>query len=292
MLVAIFAVSTSSNSYKELSAMYLQNKYTKYYNNIIERAKSRVLPKEIYFEKHHIIPRSMGGSNLATNLVKLTAKEHRFVHLLLPKMTIDPAHTKSMWYALWMMLRTKNKDQFRKISKGRAFELSKLQVAAFSSQLHRGKIVSEETKQKLSNKAKGRTSPNKGKSMSEEQKQKLSIAHKGKTISQESIDKTIESRKWYTHSEETKKKISESNKGKTAVISDETKQKISASLKGRPSPNKGKPATNTGIPHSEETKEKIKLAAANRIKSTCPHCSKAVSPSNYSRWHGDQCKLK
>jgi len=32
--------------------MYLQNKYTKYYNNIIERAKSRVLPKEIYFEKH------------------------------------------------------------------------------------------------------------------------------------------------------------------------------------------------------------------------------------------------
>lgn len=24
----------------------------------------------------------------------------------------------------------------------------------------------------------------------------------------------------------------------------------------------------------------------------CPHCNKCVDPSNYSRWHGDNCKLK
>ena len=41
--------------------MYLQNKYTKCYYSIINRAKSRELPKEIYTEKHHTIPKSLGG---------------------------------------------------------------------------------------------------------------------------------------------------------------------------------------------------------------------------------------
>ena len=41
--------------------MYLQNKYTKCYYNIIDRAKSRDLSKETYTEKHHIIPKSLGG---------------------------------------------------------------------------------------------------------------------------------------------------------------------------------------------------------------------------------------
>lgn len=66
--------------------MYLQNKYTKCYYNIIERAKSRNLPKEIYSERHHIIPRSIGGSNHSDNLVNLTAREHFICHLLLPRM--------------------------------------------------------------------------------------------------------------------------------------------------------------------------------------------------------------
>ena len=41
--------------------MYLQNKYTKCYYSIINRAKSRELPKEIYTEKHHTIPKSLVG---------------------------------------------------------------------------------------------------------------------------------------------------------------------------------------------------------------------------------------
>ena len=57
--------------------MYLQNKYTKCYYSIIDRAKSRDLPKEIYTERHHILPKSLGGANGKDNLVKLTAKEHR-----------------------------------------------------------------------------------------------------------------------------------------------------------------------------------------------------------------------
>jgi 5-methylcytosine-specific restriction endonuclease McrA len=72
--------------------MYLQNKYTSVYNSIIARAKSRELPKEIYTENHHIIPKSLGGSNSKNNLVKLTAREHRLCHLLLPKMTMSEEH--------------------------------------------------------------------------------------------------------------------------------------------------------------------------------------------------------
>jgi hypothetical protein len=56
--------------------MYLQNKYTSWYNNIICNAKSRTLSKEIYTEKHHIVLRSLDGNNLDENLVKLIAQEH------------------------------------------------------------------------------------------------------------------------------------------------------------------------------------------------------------------------
>lgn len=42
-----------------------------------------MLPEEIYTENHHIIPRSLGGTNCIDNLVTLTAREHYIVHLLL-----------------------------------------------------------------------------------------------------------------------------------------------------------------------------------------------------------------
>lgn len=70
----------------ELQQMYLDNKYTKWYYSIIDRAFGRVLPTNIYTEKHHIIPSSLGGSNDKSNLVTLTAKEHFICHLLLTKM--------------------------------------------------------------------------------------------------------------------------------------------------------------------------------------------------------------
>jgi 5-methylcytosine-specific restriction endonuclease McrA len=269
--------------------MYLQNKYTKCYYNIIDRAKSRDLSKETYTEKHHIIPKSLGGLNNKDNLVKLTAKEHRLAHILLPRMTIDPLHTKSMWYALWMMLRTKNTNQQRKISKGSAFEVAKIKVAENSSQLHKGKTVSTETREKLSKSCQGRPSPNKGKAMSEDQKQKLSVAHTGKIITPETVAKILESRKHYRHSEKTKQKISDSNKGKIIVVSEETKKKISESSKGRSNTwLTGKPAHNRGIPHTKETVEKLK---GPKSKYQCLHCNKLIGgKANYNRWHGDNCK--
>lgn len=70
--------------------MFLQNKYTKRYFGIIEKAKSegrlkleRSNNEYVYFEEHHITPRALGGGNEIYNLVLLTAKEHFICHLLL-----------------------------------------------------------------------------------------------------------------------------------------------------------------------------------------------------------------
>ena len=67
--------------------IFIQNKYTQWYYNIVSNARAKVLPTDTYIEKHHIIPRSLGGTNEHSNLVKLTAREHFICHLLLTKMT-------------------------------------------------------------------------------------------------------------------------------------------------------------------------------------------------------------
>ena len=74
--------------------IFLNNKYSNTYFNIIERAKSRIL--EHYSENHHIIPRSLGGGDDPDNIVALTPKEHYLCHALLPKMVEGNARYKMM----------------------------------------------------------------------------------------------------------------------------------------------------------------------------------------------------
>lgn len=68
--------------------MFLENKYTKWYNEIVFRSRGRILENGTYTENHHIIPRCMGGSDQKKNLVALTAREHFVCHWLLTKMVI------------------------------------------------------------------------------------------------------------------------------------------------------------------------------------------------------------
>ena len=90
--------------------MYLQNKYTRWYYAIIGNAKSRPMVPGDYKERHHIIPRCLGGNNLSSNLVDLTAREHFICHLLLTKMVVKKVKSK-MTYALWTMANLENKNQ-------------------------------------------------------------------------------------------------------------------------------------------------------------------------------------
>ena len=64
----------------------MMTKYHRHYQSLIENARDRILPSDTYKESHHIIPRSLGGSDDRNNLVDLTAREHYIAHLLLAKM--------------------------------------------------------------------------------------------------------------------------------------------------------------------------------------------------------------
>ena len=91
---------------------FLKNKYTKIYFDIINRAATRDLPLNEYVEKHHIIPKSLSGSNKKSNLVKLTPKEHFVCHRLLVKMTQGKDKVK-MSYAIRCLMIQENEYQQR-----------------------------------------------------------------------------------------------------------------------------------------------------------------------------------
>lgn len=77
-------------------------------------------------EEHHIIPRSLGGTDDKPNLVKLTAKEHFICHLLLTKMyPKESLEYYKMCHAFFMMF-NENKLQSRYIS---SKKYEKLKVA-------------------------------------------------------------------------------------------------------------------------------------------------------------------
>lgn len=177
MRVAVLLVPTLSNAIKEQSAMYLDNKYTITYNNIINKAKSRVL--DGYGEHHHIIPKSLGGTDFKENLVKLTAREHFICHLLLTKMVTGNAK-RSMTFAVWSLTNldhSKVKGRYKVTS--HRYEILKKACAKASSDLHKGKVVSVETKKKQSDFRKGKQSTFKGKKQPESAK-KLLAEHRSK----------------------------------------------------------------------------------------------------------------
>jgi len=57
--------------------------YKLHYEKLILRGKNRKL--DCYKEIHHIVPRSMNGTDDKENLVELTAREHFIAHILLLK---------------------------------------------------------------------------------------------------------------------------------------------------------------------------------------------------------------
>jgi hypothetical protein len=163
--------------------MYLPNKYTTWYNNIIQRAQSRVLSADIYTEKHHIIPQSLGGTNDRSNLVVLTAKEHFICHLLLVKMTTGLAR-RSMAYASWKMTHIDGRP--RHTPSARIYNLMKKQLSESYKGIPKkykhwlGKKHTIESKEKQSVSKKREKNPNFGVKQLPEWNQKKSEAQKGK----------------------------------------------------------------------------------------------------------------
>ena len=160
--------------------MYLSNKYTIVYNNIINRAKARVLDE--YSEKHHIIPRCLGGTDKKENLVRLTAREHFICHRLLVKM-VEGKAVFQMMKAVHIMT-MQNKSQIRYTVTSKIFEKIKIDAAKAMSILTKGKPKhNEETKKKMSINAKGKVSQFKGKTHSKSSRRLLAVSHSKPCIS-------------------------------------------------------------------------------------------------------------
>lgn len=179
--------------------MYLDNKYTKCYFRIISNAQARnhktkrQAKLELgYVERHHIIPRSIGGSDEKSNLVYLTAREHFICHLLLIKM-VHGIYQKKMMFAL-QNFKTRKKDKFHlyKIG-GRIYEMIKKSASIALSEMNAGKVAwnkgltqSEESNEKRSATLRGTTH-------SIEHKRKNSSARLGskRTYSSEGIQNIV-----------------------------------------------------------------------------------------------------
>jgi hypothetical protein len=115
--------------------------YQKIYNQLIERAQSRTL--EGYKEKHHIIPKCLGGSNDKENLVELTAREHFLCHMLLCE--IYPKENK-LKYALWCMVNGKHKSLNNNFTpNSRLYEIARLGFI----KAHTGFKFTDEMKSKI-----------------------------------------------------------------------------------------------------------------------------------------------
>jgi hypothetical protein len=90
--------------------MFINQDAIKEYYQIINRRINK--PKEGYMERHHIIPKSLGGDDSKSNIVWLTATDHFRCHQLLTSMTDGESKIK-MWNGLWRMMNKQSHSQHR-----------------------------------------------------------------------------------------------------------------------------------------------------------------------------------
>ena len=143
------------------------NIYLQRYNKLINHYKNVI--SEGYVEKHHILPKCMGGTDDINNLIALPSRVHFIVHALLHK--AYPENT-SLAHA-YAMMGVNNKSQNRKCS-SRLYEMSKI---ARSNAL-KGKPRPEWVKAKL--RVPKKNKENYAKPKSAAHKENVSMALKGK----------------------------------------------------------------------------------------------------------------
>lgn len=152
----------------------------RYYSFIFSR-KNRVLKKTDICHKHHIVPRSLGGSDDENNLIILTSREHYIAHMILWK-----CGYKQMITAFFYM---SHNHRHQGIVSSRLYEslmhdYSNLVSLRFKnvpfteehkaniSVALKGRLVSLETREKIRNRLRGSKD-------SEETKRKKAVSHIG-----------------------------------------------------------------------------------------------------------------
>lgn len=310
--------------------------YQKVYNQIIEKAKSenrkklkRDNPDYVYYERHHILPKSMGGNNKKENLVLLTGREHFICHKLLIRFT-EGANKRSMLFALHKMIFSKNIKN--DVDSAKEYECIREEHSKAVSENNKIRVVSPETGRKISQSKIGLDI------YTDELREIRSKQMSGEGNNMYGVHRAKEDVPFYghTHTKENLKILSEKAKnreklecphcGKISDISNakrwhfdnckhnpnisqealdkkaETCEKLRQHNLGRKDSEevcKKKSEAMKGDKnhfykkiHSEESLNKIKKAANSRKKKTCPYCNKEFYPGNYAISHGEKCKHK
>ena len=170
-----------NNYLLKLISISKQNKYTKIYQFIIERALSRVsaaskskytLRKEAIqklnccVEGHHIFPRSLCNSfeeqNDIHNYAFLTFKEHLLCHKLLATRMIDSTPINCAFYAMFTRRNTQQQHKLMTLREAEWFKQNSMQSWSRPGKENGmfGRKQTEATKLKISEKAKGRKPTN------------------------------------------------------------------------------------------------------------------------------------
>lgn len=161
--------------------------YARIYDNIILKAQSENRKKSktgIYYERHHIIPKCLGGSNKKENLILLTAREHFICHWLLAR--THPTHFGIVNAFNRMLYFSANQSRYTPSS--RAVQEAKELFAKRIGELHKGKKRSSEICKNMSE-SKKKYNPGlatltmKGKNHSDKTKEKIRNKLKGIPVS-------------------------------------------------------------------------------------------------------------
>lgn len=227
--------------------------YAAHYSRLIERARGRVL--DCYTERHHIVPRCMGGGNEPANIVRLTGEEHYVAHQLLVK--IHPSVSGLALAACRMSRQAIGAKAYGWLRERNAKEVSKRMTGR--------KPTAEETEKRV---AKLR-----GRKRSPEVCAKMSLAATGRK-----------------HTPEARARMTASRTGvKRGPMSAETKARIGAANRGRPkTPETLLKASiaQRGKRHTEEQKAKISAALKGRPKS--PEHVQRVAAALRARFESSQ----
>ena len=236
--------------------MIINNNYLKIYKTLIRKAKKANRKKGggVYYESHHIVPKSFGGSDKNHNRVLLTPHEHYKCHELLTQFTSNK-HKASMLHAWTLMAGlarsgdttlspeelSKNREEY---AKKRSLDMTGNKNVMY------GKQHTEESKKKMSDSSRGRNNGCIGENhyaygtkLSEDHLRKMRVGLKGKS-------------------------------------------------KGEKNGMYGKVGPNLGKKFSEKTCKLMSEAWLKREYIKCPHCQvMSKNSSNMQRWHFNNCKL-
>lgn len=175
--------------------------YKEFIQNVLD-TRGRFECGDEYHERHHIVPRCMGGTDEEDNLIDLYAREHFIAHKLLSE---ENPENDSLSYAWTMMAFVKDKNQER-------YELTQEEYE--EARIKQSEMASKRFTELWCN---------------DEYRKRVSEAHKRENLSEETLAKLADASRGRKHTEEEKRKIGDVNRGK--IVSEETRQKLSESNK-------------------------------------------------------------